>query len=145
MVSRKLDQRSHIANRGFTLIEVMIVLAIIAILAAVAYPSYQDQIRTARRSDAMDALLTLQNLQEKWRANNTTYGTLGDIGGSVNSVDGRYTVAVTGNTATAYILTVTAVGDQANDYSCAGGNNMTLTISAGNPRGVKAPATCWRN
>jgi type IV pilus assembly protein PilE len=138
----KMDRRVHRANHGFTLIEVMIVLAIIAILAAVAYPSYQDQIRTARRSDAMDALLTLQSQQEKWRANNTTFGTLANIGGSANSVDGRYTLVVAGNSATAYTLTANAVGDQTNDTGCTA---MTLTISAANPRGVKAPATCWRN
>lgn len=136
--------RQYSRAKGFTLIELMMVVAIVAILAAVAYPSYLDSIRSARRADAMDALLTLQNLQEKYRANNTTFGTLAQIGGSAASSDGYYTLAVSGNTATAYTLTATAVAGttQAADTGCTA---PTLTVSAANPRGVKAPAACWKN
>ena len=131
------------ANQGFTLIELMIVIVVVGVLAAVAYPSYLDSIRKARRTDAMDAVLTLQNLQEKYRANNTTYGTLAQIGGSAASTDGHYTLVVAGNTAVAYTLTATATGGQAADTHCAA---MTLTISAANPRGVKGGtnADCWK-
>ena len=37
--------------KGFTLIELMIVVAVIGVLAAIAYPSYQDSVRKARRAD----------------------------------------------------------------------------------------------
>jgi len=132
--------------KGFTLIELMIAVVIIAILAAIAYPSYVDYIRKARRADGMDALLVVQNLQEKYRANNTTYGTLAQIGAAANSVEGRYTIAITAgsNTATGYIVTATGVGDQANDSvgetSC---SPLTITVSAANPRGEKEEAVCW--
>ncbi len=122
------------------------VLAIIAILAAVALPSYFDSIRKSRRADAMDALLTLQNQQEKWRANDTDYGTLTELTGAATatSLDGYYTLTVGGLSAVAYTLTATATGAQASDTHCAA---MTLAVSAGNPRGLKGGtnADCWRN
>ena len=45
------------AARGFTLIELMIVVAVVAILASVAYPSYVSQVRKGRRADAETVLL----------------------------------------------------------------------------------------
>ncbi|MCP4091353.1 MAG: prepilin-type N-terminal cleavage/methylation domain-containing protein, partial [Gammaproteobacteria bacterium] len=52
-------------SRGFTLIELMIVVAIVGILAAIAYPSYQEQVRKSRRADANGALLGLANAMQR--------------------------------------------------------------------------------
>ena len=43
-------------NKGFTLIELMIVVAIVGIVAAIAYPSYQEQVAKSRRGDCSGAL-----------------------------------------------------------------------------------------
>ncbi len=51
--------------RGFTLIEVMIVLAIVAILAAISYPSYMDFVRKSWRSEARSALMQQMQQQER--------------------------------------------------------------------------------
>lgn len=59
--------------RGFTLIELMIVVAVISILAAVAYPAYTDYVTRAKRADGKAGILQIQLAQEKWRANHTTY------------------------------------------------------------------------
>ena len=53
------------SNRGFTLIELMIVVAIIGIIAAIAYPSYVGYAERARRTDAQGALLGLANAMER--------------------------------------------------------------------------------
>jgi len=59
--------------RGFTLIELMIVVAIIAILSAIAYPSYQEQVRKGRRADAMAQMLTLAQAYERFYTSNNSY------------------------------------------------------------------------
>src|SRR5512138_3670893 len=64
--------RSH-AERGFTLIELMIVVAVMTVIALVALPSYQDSVRKSRRADAMGALTQLQQAQERYRGQNPTY------------------------------------------------------------------------
>ena len=52
-------------KKGFTLIELMIVVAIVAILAAVGFPSYNNYQKRARRSDAQQLLLDTANKLEQ--------------------------------------------------------------------------------
>ena len=59
--------------RGFTLLELMIVVAVVAILAAIAYPSYQDQIRKSRRAQAKADLVEYAALAERFHTTNNTY------------------------------------------------------------------------
>ena len=61
------------AERGFTLIELMITAAIIAILAAVAYPSYMDSVRKGKRAEARTALMDLMQQQERYATQMGTY------------------------------------------------------------------------
>ena len=56
------------AERGFTLIELMIVVAIIGIIAAIAFPSYQESVAKSRRADAQRALMEAEQYMRRYFA-----------------------------------------------------------------------------
>ena len=120
------------SSRGFTLVELMIVVAIVGILAAVAYPSYQDSVRKSRRADGKTALLQSVQVAERWFTQNNTYK---DTPVAAASAEGHYTLAFVGD-ATSFTITATPGGVQASDPCGA------LRINQAN---VKTPGggDCW--
>jgi type IV pilus assembly protein PilE len=140
-----MKMQSRLRIRGFTLIELMIVVVVIAILAAIGFPAYQDYVRRARRADGKELLLRIQVEEEKFRTNNTAYTSTLGVGGlgitSNGSSDGYYTVSITaGATATAFSLSAspTSKGNQTADTAC---SPLTLASNAGVV--TKGPAGCW--
>jgi type IV pilus assembly protein PilE len=61
--------------RGFTLIELMIVVAVVAILSAVAMPSYFDYVRRGQLPEAQAALSDFRVKMEQYYQDNRNYGT----------------------------------------------------------------------
>lgn len=127
-------------NSGFTLIELMVTLAIAAILLAIAVPSFTEQLRKSRRSEAMRSVSDLQLKQERWRSNHATYGSLTELGGATNDY---YTLTISGNTATNYVITATPtpggaqVGDRCGNFIL---TNTNGTISKSVSTGL---TNCW--
>lgn len=75
----RIDRCSR-ESKGFTLIELMIVVAIIGIIAAIALPSYRQYVERARATDAKGALVSLAAALEREHTQASTYAnaTLGD-------------------------------------------------------------------
>lgn len=133
--------------RGFTLLELMIVVVIIAVLAAVAIPTYGRYAFRAHRADGQELLLRVANAQERYYSTANAYGDLTDVGFSNPAISekGFYSVTVVASSSSqAFVATAAPVGGQANDV-CG-----SLTIDNA---GVKTPGpasassnsngSCW--
>jgi type IV pilus assembly protein PilE len=145
-------------TRGFTLIELMIVVAIVAILAAITLPSYQESVRKARRVEGRSALTQLMQQQERYYSLHTTYiafsqkSTGGDAlqfkwySGSSDK-ESAYEISgssCTGDTITNCVILVAKPGTQNvntsfSDPSC---NELSLT-STGVKSASGAASNCW--
>ena len=138
----------RIAQRGFTLIELMMTLAILAILAIIAIPGYRGYILRAQRTDARVALLRLQANEEKFFLQNNIYtDAFPALGMTDTSERGLYrtvirlTAAGMGYTATT--AAVPGLG-QENDPQCAS-YSIDQAGTTGATGSVANPSQyCWR-
>lgn len=142
--------RHRSATRGFTLIELMVVVAIIAILAAIAYPSYSNYAFRARRADAHNLLMHIAAAQERHYSTHNKYtNTLTDFGYAISAgvptEHSHYTVTVvTTDSDQKYTATATPAGAQVGD-KC--GNLSITNTGKKSPDASNAAANsngkCW--
>ncbi len=155
--------RSSRPARGFTLIELMVVVAIATILFAIAVPGYMTYIRQSRRTEAKTAVLDLAGREERYLSTNPAAYTddpakLGYTGAWPIAVgSGYYQLSVCSlppaaacppsaiATAPAYTVTATPVAGQSqtNDLQC----TAFAVDSAGQQfaTGTETAAYCWAN
>jgi type IV pilus assembly protein PilE len=148
------QSRAPASWRGFSLIELMVVVAVFAILSSMAVNSYRRYTLRATRTEGRLALLAIQVAQEKYFLQNNAYAQdlatviaappaglgVSSINASGVTTNGNYTISFAAVSPTTYTLQAVATGNQVKDTTAC----LTFTIS---DQGARTPADstgCWR-
>jgi len=130
--------------KGFTLIELMIVVAIVAIVGVVALPAYQDYVLRGKLSEAYGELATMRTKLESYYLDNRTYVGACAAGTVAPLPAGKYFAY------SCPVLTANTYTVQADGVAAQGTGGFTFTINQSNgrattavPAGWTANATCW--
>jgi type IV pilus assembly protein PilE len=154
-------------QRGFTLIELMIVMAVVGILASIAYPSYRESVAKGNRAQAVGELMGAHQWMERFYSENFSYSQ-NRAGTAVTAASqfpaqysqsprpgegaAKYTITLTATADQSYTVTATRAGAMVGD-AC---GNLTMNhlgrkgVAAGSFDSARfaneaaAVASCWR-
>ena len=134
------------AQKGFTLIELMVTVAIIGILASIAVPAYTDYVTRGKLAEASSELATMRVKLEQFFQDNRTYSGACVANTVATLPAGKYfTYACSNLTASTFTVTapgVTAEGAGGFSYSIDQDNTKT-TASVPTGWSLPSPNTCW--
>ena len=93
------NNSTQLRMRGFSLIELLIVIAIIGIIAAIAIPSYSSYMTKTRRVDGTSFLIEAAGEQFRFFSEYNRFGTtMEELGygnaATADSKEGHYTVSI---------------------------------------------------
>lgn len=129
-------------QKGFTLIELMIVVAVIGILAAIAIPSYTDYVKRGYIADATNTLSSMRAKLEQHYQDNRAYTTVGAFATPcANSTVGKFNITCT-LAASTFTVTATGTGPAAGFSYSINQSNQQATVSLPSGWG-SATTACW--
>jgi prepilin-type N-terminal cleavage/methylation domain-containing protein len=132
---RRISMRVR-SQKGFTLLELLVVVVIVGVLAAAAVPIYLNYVKDSRRAEAKGGLAAIQTAEQAYFQKNGTYADAADnaavkstLNCDVDDPGVNYDFSVTGSSATGY--TAKARGKGTTNYPSSFGADLVYVKNTG--------------
>jgi type IV pilus assembly protein PilE len=138
-------------NKGFTLLELLMVVATVAVLASISIPAYNDYVIRGKLAEGMSALSDGRVKMEQYFQDNRTYAVATPAANGCPSTtipvpvtSSTFSYACSNLTATTYTLTATGTGRALGFvYTIDQTNTKSTTAAPSGWAAATMPTTCW--